>query len=229
MGIIKRTIKNTMLFWKYRKEHIRIGKHVKIQDVGLDGYVTLVHHCQVSHTHVGSRSSIGRYSEIQYAEIGEHCSISWDVTLQDVDLDKYVNLAYRCQVSHAHVGLRTSIGRYSKIQYAEIGKYCSISWDVTIGAISHPLHALSTHAFTYRKQFGMCSEDKQLEHANVVIGNDVWIGCGVIIMPGVRIGDGAVIGAGAIVTHDVAPYEIVAGCPAKHLGQRFPENIVADL
>ena len=49
----------------------------------------------------------------------------------------------------------------------------------------------------------------------VVIGNDVWIGTRAIILPGVRIGDGAIIGAGSIVTHDVDPYAIVAGNPAK--------------
>lgn len=159
----------------------------------------------------------------KYIQIGRHAEI------QNVSLDEYVNLAHHCQVSNSHVGLRSSIGRYSKIQYAEIGKYCSISWDVTIGAISHPLHSLSTHAFTYRKQFGICSKDELLNHTKVLIGNDVWIGCGAIIMPGVCIGDGAVIGAGSVVTHNVAAYEIVVGCPAKHLGERFPKDMVADL
>ena len=41
----------------------------------------------------------------------------------------------------------------------------------------------------------------------------------------VTIGDGAVIGAGAVVTHDVGPYEIWAGVPAKKIGQRFGDNV----
>lgn len=51
--------------------------------------------------------------------------------------------------------------------------------------------------------------------AEVVIGNDVWIGMCSIIMPGVKIGNGVVIGAGAIVTKDVPDYAIVGGVPAQ--------------
>lgn len=156
-------------------------------------------------------------------------AIARHVDLSNAELGDYVNIAHHAQVSNSDIGTRTSIGRYSKVQFASIGKYCSISWDVTIGALEHPLHALSTHAFPYRKQFGLCDKDIQLEHRKVSIGNDVWIGCGVIVMPGITIGDGAVIGAGGVVTHDVAPYEIVAGVPCKHISRRFSEDTIEAL
>jgi len=54
----------------------------------------------------------------------------------------------------------------------------------------------------------------------VKIGNDVWIGARVTILPGVIIGNGAVIAAGAVVTKDVEPYTIVGGVPAKKIGER---------
>lgn len=54
----------------------------------------------------------------------------------------------------------------------------------------------------------------------VVIGNDVWIGARVIILPGVHIGDGSVIGAGSVVVRDVEPYSIVAGNPAVFIRKR---------
>ena len=54
----------------------------------------------------------------------------------------------------------------------------------------------------------------------VVIGDDVWIGARVIILPGVRIGTGAVVGAGAVVTKDVPDYAVVGGNPARILKMR---------
>ena len=55
---------------------------------------------------------------------------------------------------------------------------------------------------------------------DVVIGNRVWIGYRAIILPGITIGDGAVVGAGAVVTNDVEPFAIVAGNPARKIGER---------
>lgn len=54
----------------------------------------------------------------------------------------------------------------------------------------------------------------------VVIGNDVWIGTRVIIMPGVHVGNHVIIGANSVVTHDVPDYSVVAGCPAKIVRKR---------
>lgn len=51
--------------------------------------------------------------------------------------------------------------------------------------------------------------------SEVIIGNDVWIGMRVIIMPGVKVGNGVVIGAGAVVTKDVPDYAIVGDVPAR--------------
>lgn len=54
----------------------------------------------------------------------------------------------------------------------------------------------------------------------VVIGNDVWIGGRVTILPGVHIGNGVIIGAGAVVTKDVPDFAVVGGNPAKILKMR---------
>lgn len=55
---------------------------------------------------------------------------------------------------------------------------------------------------------------------DVLIGNQVWIAYRAIILPGVTIGDGAVIGAGAVVAKDVEAYAIMAGNPARKVGER---------
>lgn len=51
--------------------------------------------------------------------------------------------------------------------------------------------------------------------APIVIGNDVWLGLNVVVLPGVTIGDGAVVGAGAVVSKDIPPYLLALGLPAK--------------
>jgi galactoside O-acetyltransferase len=56
-----------------------------------------------------------------------------------------------------------------------------------------------------------------------VIEDDCWLGAGVTVMDGVRVGRGSVIGAGAVVTHDVPPYSIMAGVPARSIGSRSIE------
>lgn len=58
---------------------------------------------------------------------------------------------------------------------------------------------------------------KTLSKGAVRIGDKVWIGDKVTILAGVTIGDSAVIAANSVVTHDVAPYSCVGGCPAKEL------------
>ena len=63
-----------------------------------------------------------------------------------------------------------------------------------------------------------------LEFAPVTIEDDSDIGMGAIILPGRKIGKGAIVGAGAVITHDVEPYSIVAGVPARKLGERPPSR-----
>lgn len=58
------------------------------------------------------------------------------------------------------------------------------------------------------------------EERPVVVGDDVWIGANVVILPGVEIKRGAVIAAGAVVTKDVGELEIVGGVPARVIGRR---------
>ena len=56
---------------------------------------------------------------------------------------------------------------------------------------------------------------RMIKRAPILIGDDVWIGAGAVILPGVSVGNGAVIGAGAVVTADVGSFAVVAGVPAR--------------
>ena len=62
--------------------------------------------------------------------------------------------------------------------------------------------------------------DQIHESGDITIGNDVWIGAGVIVLPGVSIGDHCVIGAGAVVTQDIPPKSVAVGVPAKAIRLR---------
>lgn len=64
------------------------------------------------------------------------------------------------------------------------------------------------------------SPDYKAKGGDVLIEDYVWIASGVTVLPGVRIGKGAVVATGAIVTKDVPEYNIVAGIPAKKIGER---------
>jgi len=67
----------------------------------------------------------------------------------------------------------------------------------------------------------------KIEDNPLVIGSDVLIGEGVIIMPSCKlISDGAVVGAGSIVTKNVEPFTIVAGNPAKFIKKRFSDKTI---
>lgn len=132
------------------------------------------------------------------------------------------------------MGLGTYVGQNSSV-HGRVGRYCSVAEDVRVVLGRHPTHEfVSTHPafFSTRKQNGMSfvSKDKFDEHRfaadafPVVIGNDVWIGTGAMLLEGVHVSDGAVIGAGAVVTKDVPPYAVVAGNPARVVRYRFSQE-----
>lgn len=112
----------------------------------------------------------------------------------------------------------------------DIGAFCSISWNVTIGGANHDYTRICQHSMLYDEQSGIRPSyiEKSYDRFSepLSIGNDVWIAAGSIITRGVTIGDGAVIAANAVVTKDVPPYAIVAGSPAKIIKYRFTPEVI---
>ncbi|MEG1480106.1 MAG: CatB-related O-acetyltransferase [Kiritimatiellia bacterium] len=104
-----------------------------------------------------------------------------------------------------------------------IGRYCSVAPFTQINPFTHALRWLSTSSYV------STGHGWNPNGAPVTIGNDVWVGTQVVILPGVTVGDGAIIAAGAIVTKDVPPYAIVGGVPAKIVRMRFPEPLIERL
>ncbi len=111
------------------------------------------------------------------------------------------------------VGDRTIV--YSDVEVmvhggsVEIGKDCLITRRAAI--------LTGGHGFRDRDRL---IREQGLEAADVRIGDDCWIGYGAIVLGGATVGDGAVVAAGSVVTGNVAPYTVVAGAPAKQIGER---------
>ena len=116
--------------------------------------------------------------------------------------------------SFLSVGEDTYIGEQNNIRASggkiTIGKKCLISQQVSLIVANHAIKA-GTHIM-----------DQSWESkGDIIIEDDVWIGCGVQVMPGVRIGQGAVVGAGSVVNTDVPANAIYAGVPAKFIKSRI--------
>jgi len=75
-------------------------------------------------------------------------------------------------------------------------------------------------AANYRYNDGSPVTDQAMNEADIVIGRDVWIGYGAVILAGAEIGEGAIISAAAVVRGQIPPYAIVSGNPGKIVGRR---------
>lgn len=131
-----------------------------------------------------------------------------------------------------HVGLGTYGGvdvlNFGNTSQLYIGNYCSIAPGVKfILDADHPLEYVSTYPFRAK-----CIS-KQLKEGSskgdIVISDDVWIGCNTLVLSGIKIGQGAVIAAGAVVSKDVPAYAIAAGVPARVIKYRFDKEICQEM
>lgn len=118
-------------------------------------------------------------------------------------------------------------------QNIKIGNYCSFATGFYAATGNHRYHWFSTHPCIANPMYGAILydgyPDDGKEH-KLEIMNDVWIGEKVTILPGCsKIGNGAIVGGGSVVTHDVPPYAIVAGNPARVLRYRFDEETIKKL
>lgn len=114
-------------------------------------------------------------------------------------------------------GARFATGGISIGSGSGLGVNCSVHGPLKIGdnVMMGPDVTILTHTHNIERTDIPMGQQGGMRVAEVVVGNDVWIGMRVVIMPGVKVGNGAVIGAGAIVTKDVPDYAIVGGVPVQ--------------
>ena len=98
-----------------------------------------------------------------------------------------------------------------------------------INSKNHHNNGVITHRGLVNQEFGGVKEDWRVDEL-LEIGNDVWIGDNVTVLPTChRIGDGSIVAAGAVLTKDVGAFEIWGGVPAKFIKNRFDEDIAQEL
>ena len=133
-----------------------------------------------------------------------------------VDMAEYAIIYYGSEIRAPYnlkIGKGSIIGDKSILSARngiEIGENVNFSSNVHIWTEQHD----------HRDPYFDCNSDDSFK---VKIGNRAWLGPNVTILPKVTIGEGAVVGAGSVVTKDVEPFTIVAGLPAKKIGERNKE------
>ncbi|MEY4305873.1 MAG: hypothetical protein RIT52_2048 [Pseudomonadota bacterium] len=125
--------------------------------------------------------------------------------------------------------------RMADIANTTVGKFANIAAMTRIGPTDHPFANAAQHHFLYRSSYYWddVEDDADFFSARAArrttLGADCWIGHGAIIKPEVTLGIGAIVASGAVVTKDIAPFMIVAGCPAQPLRARFSDAVIARL
>ena len=117
-------------------------------------------------------------------------------------------------------GERIKIGAYS-----HIGGHCSLWAGDSVGRITLGRHALLgpevfITASNYQTELGTPVMDQPKLERDVVIGDDVWLGARVMVLPGVEICDGCIVGASSVVTRSIPAGSIAVGNPARVVGRR---------
>ena len=113
-----------------------------------------------------------------------------------------------------------------------IGKFCQIGEGVefVMNGANHQMNCATTFPFYIFEGWNEYAKppanaDLPLK-GDTVVGNDVWIGQNVTVLPGVRIGDGAIIGLNSTVAGDIPPYTVAAGNPAVVIRRRFDVELI---
>ena len=164
-----------------------------------------------------TREGASRYIIIN---IGNIPSITLRISLYrmlGVDVAKNVDIHYKTEIRtpyNLHIGKGSIIGDNALLDARnglQMGENVNISSNVSIYTEQHD----------HRDEHFRCTEGQD---KSVTIGDRVWLGSNVTVLPGVKIGEGAVCCAGCVVTKDVAPFEVVAGIPAKKVNIR-PQSL----
>ncbi len=150
----------------------------------------------------------------------------------DATFGAYCEVGEASRVIHSTFHDYAYCDRMADIANTTVGRFANIAAMTRIGPTDHPFTHAAQHHFLYRSSYYW--DDAQDDPAfftaraarRTTLGPDCWIGHGAIIKPEVTLGPGTIVAAGAVVTRDVDPFMIVAGCPATPLRARFAPAII---
>lgn len=172
------------------------------------------------------------------ANLGKSRISSSAIILRNCHFEGHNAVGDNTYLSGTSFGYGSFVGFGCEFSNCKIGRYCSLGSNIRVVSATHPVNGfISTHPafFSDTYWFHYVKKSKFKEHLTnnegyeCTIGNDVWIGDNVLVRGGSKIGDGAIIAMGSVVLHDVPPYTIVAGVPAKEIRKRYPEEIIEKL
>ena len=151
-----------------------------------------------------------------YAEI--HATSRNGIILGDkVSIASFVQIRPSGYYSR-HIGYGLSVGDRSSI--GPFG-YIGCSGKISIGSDVMLAPRVSLFAETHKfADHDRTIKDQGVQDLEIAIDDDCWIGSGVIVTGGVHIGTGSVIGAGSVVTHNIPPFSLAVGNPARVLRER---------
>ena len=187
--------------------------------------------CKIENSEIGIETSVYSNAWVRNSIMCRNTFVSDNAKVDNSYLDYYSRVGRMNHIYNVKIGAHSYTGQNTVIMHTEIGKFTSISWNITIGAAEHNYDILTTHTFMYNPYDKIYDGKESYDrfYKECKIGNDVWIGAGAVILRGVTVGDGAVIGANTVVTKDVPPYAIVVGNPAKIIKYRFDDEIIEKL
>lgn len=152
--------------------------------------------------------------------------------IQNATFGPWTEVGEGSRVLNSTFGSYAYCDRLADIANCTVGAFANIAALTRIGPTDHPFRHAAQHHFLYRatNYWDDIGDDADFLAARAArsceLGADCWIGHGAIVKPEVSVGIGAIVAAGAVVTQDVDPFMIVAGCPAKPLRARFDRQTV---
>lgn len=173
--------------------------------------------------------SIYRFAELRNCRLGKDCVVGDFSRLRDCEFEHHVRIDRHNFALHTSIGAYSYTGARTHSFHCSIGRFCSISWGVSIGPGEHDHSRLTSHDFLYNESCGLKppgapTYDRFVKPCR--IGHDVWIGANATILRGAEIGHGAVIGANSTVTQSIPPYAIAVGSPARVKRYRFSQKVI---